>query len=83
MSLQAAGLEEGDHLTAVAVEAKIATAGRAFAVFCSGGNQVVSWGAPGYGGDSSEVTDSRNRVRICCNPGGWVSRDLGQSTFWW
>eukprot|EP00435_Cladocopium_sp_Y103_P035696 s2096_g9.t1 len=63
VSLQAAGLEEGDHLTAIVVEAKIATAGRAFALFCSGGNQVVTWGEAASGGDSSEVQDQLKGVQ--------------------
>ena len=53
VSLQAAGLEDGDHLTAIAVEARLAATDRAFALFCCGGDQVVTWGHPDYGGDSS------------------------------
>ena len=45
-SLQAAGLEDGDHLTAIALEAKVAATDRAFALFCPGGGKVVTWGDP-------------------------------------
>ena len=55
LTLQAAGLEDGDHLTAIAVEATLAATSRAFALFCSGGDRVVTWGDPDYGGDSSQV----------------------------
>ena len=45
VSLQAAGLEDGDHLTAIVLEAKLA-ATEAFALllplFCSGGDRVVT-----------------------------------------
>ena len=57
VSLQAAELQDGQHLTAVAQEAKIATTGSAFAVWCCGGNKVLSWGNPDYGGDCSAVQD--------------------------
>eukprot|EP00435_Cladocopium_sp_Y103_P040989 s671_g11.t1 len=62
-SLQAAGLEDGDHLTAIAVEANLAASGRAFALFCCGGDQVVTWGDPQNGGDSSEVQDQLKGVQ--------------------
>eukprot|EP00435_Cladocopium_sp_Y103_P052315 s29_g16.t1 len=63
LSLQAAGLEGGDHLTAIAVEAKLASTDHAFALFCRGGDQVITWGAPGFGGDSSQVQDQFKGVQ--------------------
>ena len=57
VSLQAAGLEDGDHLTAIVLEAKLAATGAAFALFRAGGDRVVTWGTPHFGGDSSEVQD--------------------------
>ena len=54
-SLQDVGIEDGDHLTAIAVEAKVAATARAFALFCPGGDRVVTWGNPDAGGDSSKV----------------------------
>ena len=57
LSLQAAGLEDGDHLTAIVQEAKLAATRQAFALFCPGGDGVVTWGDPDYGGDSSEFQD--------------------------
>ena len=55
VSLQAAGLEDGDHLTAIAVEARLAATDGAFALFRCGGDRVVTWGHPDFGGDSSRA----------------------------
>ena len=63
VSLQAAGLEDGDHLTAIAVEARLAATDRAFALFCPGGDRVVTWGPSGLGGDSSHVQDQLKGVQ--------------------
>ena len=62
VSLQAAGLEDGDHLTAIAVKAKLAATDREFALFCCAGDRVVTWGA-GPGGDSSKVRDQLKGVQ--------------------
>ena len=63
VSLQAAGLEDGDHLTAIAVEAKLAATDAAFALFCSGGDRVVTWGKQDYGGDNSQVKNQLKSVQ--------------------
>eukprot|EP00435_Cladocopium_sp_Y103_P072719 s528_g41.t1 len=63
VSLQAAGLEDGDHLTAIVLEAKLASTEDAFALFCPGGDRVVTWGSPDHGGDSSEVQDQLKGVQ--------------------
>ena len=63
VSLQSAGLKDGDNLTAIVIHPKVAATARAFALFCSGGNWVVNWGDPGYGGDSSEVQDELKGVQ--------------------
>ena len=47
VSLQSAGLEDGDNLTAIVIHPKVAATARSFALFCSGGNRVVTWGHPG------------------------------------
>ena len=62
-SLQAAGVKDGERLTAVAQQVQVAASRRAFAVWCSGGNQVVSWGNHLFGGDCSVVKISS---RMCC-----------------
>ena len=50
-SLQAAGLQEGDHLTAVATPVEVAATRGAIALWCCGGNQVVTRGDRTFGGD--------------------------------
>ena len=54
-SLQAADVREGDHLTAVAQQVNISASARAFALWCSGGNMIVTWGDPHFGADCSSV----------------------------
>ena len=80
VSLQAAGLEDGDHLTAIVLEAKLAATGRrsmvagAFAWFCPGGDRVVTWGYPDFGGDSSEVQEQLEGVQqIQANNGAFAA----------
>ena len=63
VSLQAAGLEDGDHLTAIVLEAKLAATARAFALYCSGGDRVVTWGNLDWGGDSSFKLQVRHLLR--------------------
>jgi hypothetical protein len=62
-SLQAAGLQEGDHLTAVATPVKVAATRGAIALWCYGGNQVVTRGDRTSGGDSSGVKDQLKGVQ--------------------
>jgi alpha-tubulin suppressor-like RCC1 family protein len=62
-SLQDSGVQEGEHLTAVAQQVKIAASFKAFALWCSGGNQVVAWGNPDFGGDCSAVKDQLRDVQ--------------------
>ena len=54
-SLRLYGLKDGDSLAAVAQQPKIAATGSAFALWCEGGNRLVTWGDPYKGGDSSRV----------------------------
>ena len=61
VSLQAAGLEDGDHLTAIVLEAKLAAAAEAFALYCFGGDRVVTWGLEVGGG--SKVQDQLKGVQ--------------------
>ena len=63
VSLQAAGLQDGLHVTAIVLEAQLAATDAAFALFCSGGDRVVTWGKPNRGGDSSEVQDQLKGVQ--------------------
>ena len=56
-SLQAAGVQDGENLTAVAQQVQVAASDAAFALWCCGGNRVVTWGDPYRGGDCSAVRD--------------------------
>ena len=62
-SLLAAGLQEGDHLTAIVQQAKMAATDEAFAMWCCGGDRIVTWGRPDRGGDSSAVQDQLRNVQ--------------------
>ena len=71
-SLQIAGLEEGDCLTAIAMEAKVVTTNHAFALWCCGGCKVVTWGI--YDADSSEVQDQlRGVLHVQANAGAFAA----------
>eukprot|EP00435_Cladocopium_sp_Y103_P050430 s62_g15.t1 len=60
------GLKDGDSLTAVAQQPKIAATSFAFAMWCAGAGRVVTWGDPENGGDSSRVQDQLRNVRQIC-----------------
>ena len=60
-SLWAAGLEDGDQLTAIVGQAKLAATESTFALWCCAGDGVVTWGDSGN--DSSLVHDQLKSVR--------------------
>ena len=62
-SLQTAGLQDGEHITAVAQRASLSATTEAFALWCCGGNSVVTWGNPHRGGDCSPVQDQLKNVQ--------------------
>ena len=62
-SLQDARVQDGDHLTAVVQQAKLASTERAFALWCCGGDRLLTWGDPGFGGDSSAVQHKLKKVQ--------------------
>ena len=61
-TLSEAGLREGDVVTAVVQRGKLAATIRAFAWHSHGG-EVVTWGDPGYGGDSSQVQEQLRSIQ--------------------
>ena len=62
-SLQAA-LKGRDHISAVALQARIQSTGvGAFALLCIGGDRVVTWGRQKGGCDSSAVQDQLRGVQ--------------------
>ena len=62
-SLEAEGIQDGDFLTAVPHQAQLAANYQAFALWCLGGDRVVTWGDPEFGGDSSAVQDQFRSVQ--------------------
>jgi len=83
-SLQAAGVHDGQRLTAVAQQAKVAASRRAFALWCCGGDQIVTWGNPCYGGDSSAVQDQlRNVQQIQATDGAFAALLADSSVVAW
>ena len=59
--LQSSGLQDGDSITAVAQQPKIAATRFAFAVWCVGGDRIATWG--NRFGDSSGVQDQLRNVQ--------------------
>ena len=57
------GFVNGDQLTAVALQANLAASNGAFALWCSGGDSIVTWGKADHGGDSSAVQSQLNNVQ--------------------
>ena len=62
-----AGLRDGDSLTAVVLQPKIAATSGAFALWCAGGDRIVTWGHDVLGGDSSRVQDQLRSVQQICS----------------
>ena len=70
-SLLSEGLREEKCLTAVVLQAKLAVSttmgphdeGGSFALWCCGGNRIITWGHQVYGADSSAVQDRLRNVQ--------------------
>eukprot|EP00435_Cladocopium_sp_Y103_P017206 s2255_g4.t1 len=62
-SLQSAGLQEGDCILAIVLQVQVASTLRAFALWCCGGDRIITWGDPDSGGDSSAVQDQLGNLR--------------------
>ena len=72
-SLELSGLQNGDSLTAVAQQPKVAATWRAFALWCVG-SRAVTWGNLKCGGDSSGVQHQlRNVQDICCTAASFAA----------
>ena len=68
-SLRLSGLQDGDCIAAVAQQPKIATSGSAFALWCVGGDRIVTWGEAHNGADSSTIRrELRSGLCLCCDP---------------
>ena len=73
-SLQSSGLQDGDCISAVAQQVKIAATRRAFALWCVGGDKIVTWGDPRYGGDSTGVGEMCTSTIVTSDSGGDTTR---------
>ena len=72
-SLRLSGLQDGDCIAAVAQQPKIATSGSAFALWCVGGDRIVTWGEAHNGADSSTIRrELRSGLCLCCALGRWI-----------
>jgi len=69
-SLEAAGLSEGDHLTAIAQQGKLAATKEAFAFWSPGSNRILTWGHPKVTGRCA-VQDKLGPVRMVWGTGPW------------
>eukprot|EP00435_Cladocopium_sp_Y103_P031275 s1696_g7.t2 len=74
------GLQNEDSLTAVALQPKIAATCRAFALWVVGGDKIVTWGHPDYGGNSSKVHDQLRSVQQVCGTEGAFAAVLADGT---
>ena len=73
-SVQVAGIEEGEHLTAVVQQPKVAATGSVFALWCCGGDKIVTWGDPGHGSDSGVVEHQLRNIQQIQGARGGISR---------
>ena len=62
-TLEEAGIEDGECLTALVLQPQLAATSGAFALWCHGDNAVVTWGDEYLGGDSSAVRDQLKGVQ--------------------
>ena len=60
-TLEEAGIEDGECLTALAFQPQLAATSRALALRCHGDGSIVTWGRADYGGDSSAVQNQLPR----------------------
>eukprot|EP00435_Cladocopium_sp_Y103_P039787 s2235_g10.t1 len=65
-SLRLSGFQDGESLTAVAQQPKLAATMFAFALWCTGADRVVTWGDQHKGGDSSRVQHQLKNVQQIC-----------------
>ena len=79
-SLQVAGLTDGDCIAAIVQQPKIAATHSAFAVWCVGGCEVLTWGDPKAGGDSTAVRDDLKNVQDVCATGSAFAAKLADGS---
>ena len=57
------GLQDGECITAIAQQPKLAATKDAFALWCVGSDRIATWGSHGCGGDSTAVQNQLKNVR--------------------
>ena len=62
-TLEEAEIEDGECLTALVLQPQLAATGNAFALWCHGDSEVVTWGNADEGGDSSAIRDQLKGVQ--------------------
>ena len=83
-SLESAGIQDGDHITALVLQVKIAATAGAFALWRSGGDTVLTWGSAHHGCDSSTVQEQFKGVQQVEATGCAFAADLeGGSVVTW
>ena len=80
MPLPLSGLQNGDSLTAVALQPKITATRSAFALWCEGGDRIITWGHPDFGGDSPGVQDQLRNVQQISGTFGAFAALLAEGT---
>ena len=63
-SLEAAGIHDGDHVTAVAQQAKLAATAAAFALWFDGEHKIITWGHRAVTGNSYAVRNNVESVHL-------------------
>ena len=80
-TLEEVEIEDGECLTALALQPQLAATEDAFAMFCHGENPVVACGDADYGGDSSAVRDQLKGVQhIRATPNGTFAAILADGS---
>ena len=91
-SLESLGIQDGDTLTALALQVKIAATGSAFALWCCGGSTLLTWGRSRLWWVTalSSKIGSMVWLQVKGTFGAfaavlaiWVGRHLGRYRFWW
>eukprot|EP00434_Breviolum_minutum_P007776 symbB.v1.2.006862.t1/scaffold415.1/size208980/5 len=62
-TLEEAEIEDGECLTALVLQPQLAATEAAFALWCHGDSEIITWGDADYGGDSLAVRDQLRGVQ--------------------
>eukprot|EP00435_Cladocopium_sp_Y103_P018252 s2607_g4.t1 len=79
-SLETAGVHDGDSLTAIVQEPRLAATDKAFALWCPGGS-VVTWGDAESGGNHGEQL--KEVQHLCPSNSAFAAVSPGGKLAWW